>query len=148
MSEVSYGEYYGDAGETTILINNRSTGDPLEQVLAKDVDLEIPAATVETSTLVCTLRRCVNSPAPCVELDSVAGLSRVAGVVSPDPAAATLVRTSDSLATLHIDAIAIAHLRPGEYQLDLTELTIAGKTHLRHTVTLFLVRAAGRRMAE
>ena len=83
-----------------------------------------------------------------MEIDSAAGIAIVAGVSAPDPAAATLVRTSDSLATLHIDASAIAHLRPGEYQLDLTELTIAGKTHLRHTVTVCLVRTAGRRMAE
>ncbi|WP_145083627.1 hypothetical protein [Aureliella helgolandensis] len=79
-----------------------------------------------------------------MEIDSAARLSIVANVAAPDPAAATL----PALATLHMDASAIAHLRPGGYQFDVIELTAPGTTHLRHMVTVFLDRTVGRSMVE
>jgi hypothetical protein len=134
-------------GAETITVNMPSTGEPREQILFKDFDLQITAATATSSRLVATLKRCPAGATPAIELDNVTGLLSVVGVDSPVASEATLDRTSSSLVTLHIEADAFDHLSPGRYELDLTEITVGGRTILRHEVEIYFRRSAGREMA-
>jgi hypothetical protein len=124
-----------------------ATGEPAEQTLAKDLDLQIPVETASTSNLVFTLRRCVNAAAVDVEIDSASGLRIVSGVDAPTAGAGSVVRDSDSQVTVHLAADAYDHLRPGGYALELHEITLVGRVISRYTQTLYLTRSASRRMA-
>ncbi|GAB5404321.1 MAG: hypothetical protein Aurels2KO_25520 [Aureliella sp.] len=137
---------FGLTGEP-VTVDRPATGDPTEQLLAKDLDLQIPAETASTSNLVFSLRRCVNAAAVDVEIDSASGLHVVSGVESPTASDGTLVRNSDEQVTVHLAANAFDHLKPGEYHLELHEITLGGRVIPKYTQVLYLTRSASRRMS-
>lgn len=142
---MNLGMNFGLVGEP-VTVDMPSTGEPRAQTLAKDFDLQIAKATASTSKLVCSFRKCLNDPAADIEIDSVTGLTIVQDVTSPTASQGAVVRDSASQVSVHLDADAFDHLKPGLYYLDLTEITLGGLVILRHTVEIYFQRSAGRRM--
>ncbi len=136
------GMNFGLTGEP-VTVDRPSTGEPEDWPLGNDLDAVITAATTAGSRLIVTLRRCVNSPIPDVEIDSVAGLLRVTGVPAPTAADGSVVRTSATSVTVHLAAAAFKSLRIGDYQLALEEVTIGGRRLLKHKRLMLAYRTAG-----
>lgn len=135
------GMNFGLVGEP-VTVDLPTTGEPANVPLGDDLDALIAVVTASTSRLLVSLRRCVNSPDPDVELDNDSGLLFVTGVETPTAADGVVTWEAD-LVTVHVAAAAFKSLRPGEYTLTLEELTAGGRRLLKHSRTLLLCRSAG-----
>lgn len=132
---------FGDGSES-VVIDRPTSGAPEDLALGDDLDVWIAAATASTSRLLVSLRRCINSSTPDIELDSVTGLLRVTGVATPTPADGSVTWAAE-LVTVHVAADAFKSLRPGEYALSLEELTLGGRRLLKHSRIMMLSRTGG-----
>lgn len=136
---MTFAEVFGD----NVTIDRPSTGEPEDLPLGDDLDVVITAATAATSRLIVTLRRCVDSDGPDVEIDSVTGLLQVSGVATPTAADGSVVRDSATSVTVHLAAAAFKSLRIGDYKLVLEEETVGSRRLLKHTRILIAYRTAG-----
>jgi hypothetical protein len=122
-------------------------GGPLDAINSADFNYTASIETNATSTIIFSIRRCVDDAVPQLEADSTDGLTILTGVDAPTGDQAVITRISGTQVSITILAAAIAALTPGTYASEIRELTTDNETLSKLELPIIIRRSASRRTA-